>query len=218
MNDIVVSLADGLGFDKYGQLNVSWQQGDATYSTIIADMRGKKCFICGREWELTAEAFRRQYLDRTTNEWCHTSCFEGYVATTEAHMWYDALCKARGEARIAWSWEKIRNEYSAAWNTPWYLVKFKSYLPKVKLGTRKRVYHMSMHDLHPSQVELFLPLVEKEDVTKGTEGRSSIYIHAWTEAKALEYLRHFYTILQAVKPLEDTQGAIVTDFKLEKKV
>lgn len=217
MNDIIRQLAPGLGFDKYGQLNVQWDQDGSTCSTFIADMRGKKCGLCGQEWRVTAESFRNQMKINTTEEWCHRTCMAGHVALNEADLFYRALCDARGEASIAWQWTKVPNEYGGAWNTPWYVVRFKGYLPKVKIGCRKRVYALSMFDLRPEQVAMFLPLVKNEDVTKGTENHSSIYIHAWTTEKVLEYLRHFYAILQTDSPLEDAKGAIITDLKLAPK-
>lgn len=144
MNEILRPLAHDLGFDQYGQLIVRWNDNGSTCSTICKDVRGITCSLCGKGWDVTAESFRNQYLCRTTEEWCHYTCFVGHLGMAEAEMWYSLLCyPKKKETFIPFDWNKIPNEYGGDFKTPWYLVKFDGYFPKLKLGRRKHVYSMS---------------------------------------------------------------------------
>lgn len=216
MNQIIRPLAHNLGFDEYGQLNVCWEEHGGTCSTIIADMRDKKCAICGREWELKAEEFRKQTRLEASDEWCHSDCYDGYVTLKEGHMWHNALCYPENqEHSIPFNWKKIPNEYRGAYNTPWYKFTFLGYVPTIKVGSRKRVYFMGLYDLRQEQVDAFLELVKDEKATKGSEG-SSVYIHAWDEKAAKKHLIDFITIVKMDKPRPGSRAAELEAQKAEK--
>lgn len=210
MNEIIRPLAHNLGFDSFGQLIVCWEERGMKHSTCCADVREKICPLCGKGWEVSAESFRNQMLCNTTDEFCHRTCFYGHVAMNEAEMWHELLCDYRPGKKdsyfIPFNWKKIPNEYGGGRDNPWYKVEFLGYVPTLKLGTRKRVYHMSLHDLREEQLEKFMELVKGEDVTKGKEG-SHVYIHAWSKEKAKEYLRHFATVVRMDPPAPGSRAA-----------
>lgn len=211
---------DGLcGFDKFNQFWVYWPAEDRGYAgSIMPDVREKKCAICGQGWECTSESLRNQYFTRVTDEFVHETCYVGYLAMEEAGMFYHALCEARGQLVIVWHWKKIPNEYRGSWNTPWYRVRFEGYVPYLKIGSRKRVYHMSMHDLRSDQVAAFEKLVEREESTKGAESdRRSVYIHAWTREDVRRYLEIFYKMLTMDQPQIRKDGAQVYEIPLKSK-
>lgn len=185
-----------LGFDEFGQLQACWMDGDSTCSTIVSDMRGKTCMICGREWELSAKDFLNQYFDRTIEQNVHKRCAEGVVAMREADMWHDLLC----ELKMEWSWKLIPNEYGGAWNTPWYLVTFKGYLPKLKVGTRKRVYNLDLLDCTDAQVKLGEELLKDESSTKWAR-EFRVGVHAWGKEEVKKHLAMFAKILTLDKPI-----------------
>lgn len=210
-NEIIRPLAHNLGFDSFGQLIVCWEERGMSHSTMCADMREKTCPICGRGWEVTAESFRNQMLCQTTDEFCHRTCFYGHLAMVEAEMWYELLTDYRpgkdDSYFIPFNWKKIPNEYGGGAKTPWYKVEFMGYLPTLKLGGRKRVYHMSLHDLRKEQVDKFLELVKDQEVTKGSEGGNSVYIHAWTKADAKLFLSYFATVIRMDAPAPGSRAA-----------
>lgn len=228
-NPIVRQLAYGLGFDKYGQLWVEWPDptGGGTCSTIISDMRERTCTICGREWELTAESFRNQFREHTMGEWCHKTCYVGYLTLDEAIFWSKAIedimvankvHNLPREALVNWACDlsKIPNEYGGAWNTPWYRLKFKGYVPWIKMGTRKRVYCMSLHDLTEAQTEMFRGLIEHVKDTKEI-GSSHVLIHAWTRDQAKDYLGYFFKVIASDAPKPDLKGSSIHDLELTPK-
>lgn len=197
MNTIVRPITpDGnVGFDEYGQL-CCWRNTErGTVGTMIADMRDKKCGLCAQPWEMTAEGFSNQQYVRSVGEWVHETCWVGYLGMKESFMWYELLCARK----TTWEWTKIPNEYGGAYNTPWFKVTFTGYVPWMKIGSRKRVFHMSLHDLSARQCAEFTRF-EKENVTKHCDGRS-IMIHAWAEADAANYLKEFVEIVQT-EPLK----------------
>jgi len=179
-------------------LTVRWEERGSICSTIITDMRGKTCPICKKGWEVSAESFRNQFLVRQLDEWVHRTCYEGYLSMRETCMWSNLMCEP--EDMIPFDWKKIPNEYGGAWGTDWYFINYLGYVPKLKVGSRKRVYHMSLHDLRREQIDAFLEKVKDENVTKGEQGNSSVYIHAWTEADAKRYLAHFWAVIRMDKP------------------
>jgi hypothetical protein len=211
MNEIIRPLAHNLGFDSFGQLIVRWEEHGSTLSTMCADMREKTCPICGKGWEVSAESFRNQLLCNVTDEFCHRTCYYGHIAMKEAEMWHELLTDYRpGRADsyfIPFNWKKIPNEYGGGARNPWHKVEFLGYVPTLKLGGRKRVYHMSMHDLRQEQVDKFLELVKGEDVTKGSEGCNSVYIHAWSKEDAKKYLGYFATVIKMDRPKEGSRAA-----------
>lgn len=203
MNDIItpVTADKEVGFDQFGQF-VSWEgKQDHKIGTIIADVREKKCGLCGEGWQLNGPSLRNQFLMREVEEWVHKSCFLGYLKIQEKSRLYDALCKACGKvyesgtAVVSWRIKSIANEYGGAWNTPWYHISF-TRLPvdgerrakmrdedrgsgtgfTLKFGPRKRVYHMSLHN--PGfDFSKYHPMAPKDVTTGCREGE--IMVHAW---------------------------------------
>lgn len=222
-NDIIRPISgDGLlGFDTYGQLWATWYPdgGDTKHATIVPDMRGKTCAICGKGWLVEAEEFLNQIHLDTIEDFAHKTCFVGHQMLTEATMWYGMLCaRISQECKIPWTWKKIPNEYRGAWNTPWYLIEFKGYVPKLKLGSRKRVWHMSLHDVTRQQKEkleeLFQPVTDTKWFTTSPEGCG---VHAWTEEQARKYLDLFAWALKMDRPVDREPGCIITDMELPPK-
>lgn len=212
MNDILRPLtADGLvGWDQFNQLWLWRVDGKSRSGTVIADVREKTCPVCNRGWEATAESLGDQYHWDSRKQWVHESCFVRYQGLTEHDFWHEALC---GVFRFQ-GLKEIPNEYRGAWNTPWYRIPLSDVPRTLKLGTRKRVYHMEIEE---EAAELPPPrdaeegarrlvakarmdfgkaeaLFASEDVTKSF-GPQRVMIHAWTREKARQYLRKFAEIL-----------------------
>lgn len=189
MNDILRPVTpDGMiGYDQYNQLFYWRQEGKDKVGTIIGDPRGSICPICGRGWETTTESMADQYYHRAREKWLHETCFNRYLSFREYMFWHDLICAAR--IRFEGLME-ITNEYGAAWNNPWYTGKLLDAPARLKLGTRKRVFHMEIMSDEPYCNPVAFDEFAKEDVTKG-KTPTGFYIHAWTEAKALEYMKIF---------------------------
>jgi hypothetical protein len=213
MNDILRPLtADGLvGWDQFNQIWLWEVEGETRRGHIIADVREKICRVCNRGWETTAKGLGDQYYWQTREEWAHASCFVRYLALREYSFWHDALCGVFRFERPA----EIPNEYGGAWNTPWYRVTLLDVPRTLKLGHRKRVYHMEIEpegryappadDTPEAAAKRFAArartnlshatkLFEAEEVTKEV-GADMVLVHAWTEEKAREYLKHFAQVL-----------------------
>lgn len=197
---------DGLvGYDGYNQLQVVWEEepGRRISSPCFHDVRGKTCPICGLGWVLSSAGFRDQYLERATNRLVHERCWVGHLELTEAAMWYTLLCDCRPkEPLITWEWLPIPNEYGGGWKTSWYRVFVGNGSCEMKLGRRKRVWHMSLHGVTWAQCDLAAELLKDENVTKwinpprippGDCGEAGI--HAWTREKAREYMTVFYKVI-----------------------
>jgi hypothetical protein len=215
-NTIIRPLSSTLGFDEHNQLWASWQEDGSTVSTIVPDLREAKCVICEKGWELTGVDFRHHTELRMTGEVAHSRCYVGYLTLQEAQMWYNLLCDGDRETLfIPWDWKKIPNEYRGAYDTPWYLVKFKGYVPRLKLGTRKRVYNLELLDLRPEQVKKGEELFAKVDDTKWARN-GEVGVHAWTREQAKQYIDWFRTIVRIDKPV-DNKGAQVYTLELPKK-
>jgi len=198
-NSIVKPLTpDGMcGWDGFGQLWVYHVTKEGRLGRLIGDPRGHKCRICGQGWVLTTESLMDQHWIREYQEWRHLSCHVRFLGLCDRDMWVNLLVDTR-----LWftSIQEIPNEY---WRNdppysdrPWYRVTLRDCRPTLKLGRRKRVYHMEIepHDKKPLPIEQAQELFRGENVTKGVSD-SGIYIHAWTEAKALEYLKAFEKML-----------------------
>ena len=212
MNDIVRPLTqDGMvGWDAHDQLWLWKAEGKNRVGTIIADVRGKTCPVCARGWEPTAVSLGDQYFWRSREEWAHESCFTRYLGIDEHEFWHGALCSVVRFHGLV----KLPNEYGGAWNTPWYRIPLCDVPRTLKLGRRKRVYHMEIEAL---EAELAAPrdaeegarrlvakarmdfskaeaLFKSEDVTKEFS-EHSVMIHAWDRERARQYLRKFAEIL-----------------------
>jgi hypothetical protein len=207
MNDIIRPLAHNLGFDAYGQLNVRWEEDNSTHSIIIPDLREYKCAICGRKWEVEAKSFKDHHYVRLIEEFAHMSCYLGHLNLVEAQLWCDALCEVRDkqEPKIGWGWKKIPNEYRGAWDTHWYRIHFKGYMPWMKVGTRKRVWHLGLHDLRPEQITKFEELFKDDTSTKGVE-RPNVYMHAWDKQEIRRHLERYFQIIAMDEPFEEKKA------------
>ncbi len=202
-----------LGFDEFGQLWAAWPtDGGSVAATIIADVRGKTCAICGREWDLNAKSFLDQNYLQHLKEWTHRTCYMRCIAMNEANFWHDSIIQAMGDAE--WKWKKLPNQYDGGL-VPWYKVQFEHYVPHLILGPRKRVFHLAIHDLTPAQAEQGTPLFGTEDVTHEFNP-TSIMIHAWSKDKAQEYLGKFATLIKMDAPIKREPGAVVTRIELPK--
>jgi hypothetical protein len=227
MNEIVRPLAHGLGFDARGQLWASWEENGSTKATIVPDLREKICSICGLGWELSGKSFADTTQIGIIHEHCHRKCFHGHVGLKEAEAWHDALCQARNSLRkpMSWEWKKIPNEYGGGYPTPWYLVSFAgpfngatqvapAYLPKLKLGRRWRVDHLSLHDITEEQVKAAEKTFDAEETTKWA-GNGQAGIHAHTSEKTLEYTAALLRIIQMDDPIVREPG-ITVDLQCQK--
>jgi hypothetical protein len=215
-NTIIRPLSDTLGFDEHNQLWASWKDGESTCSTIVPDLREHRCAICGHGWELTGADFRHHVEVRTISGLAHTRCYTNHLALEEASMWYGLLCDGDRETQfIPWDWRTIPNEYGGAWSTPWYLVQFKGYVPKLKVGSRKRVWSMSLSDLTVAQLNAGVALFNAVDDTKWSRG-NELGVHAWTKEQAKQYIDWFRTIVRMDKPV-DNKGAQVYTMELPPK-
>lgn len=220
MNKIIRPLSPTLGFDDRNQLWASWPEGESTCATIVPDLREAKCCICQQGWELTGTDFRHHTRIDETDELAHTRCFIGYQTLSEAHGWHLMLCDGDRKTAggfIPWDWKKIPNEYGGAWNTPWFLVSFKGYVPKLKLGTRKRVWNMALTDLRAEQVKKGEELFAGVKDTKWAEVyKNEVGVHAWSREQAKQYIDWFRQIVRMDTPV-DNKGAQVFEFDLPKK-
>lgn len=201
MNEIVKYLTpDGMcGWDAHGQLWL-WKVRDdgRPVGTIIGDPRGHKCRICQQGWILTVESLEDQERWREYEEWVHLSCSIRYNALRERDMWFDALVAAGIRFH---GLEEIPNEYWARdpwWSKrPWYRVRLHDAPRALKLGRRKRVYHMEIEASGAAGLyskDLADRLFKDEDVTKSV-GAEGMMVHAWGPEKAKDYMKRFAQVL-----------------------
>jgi hypothetical protein len=218
MNDIVKPVTpDGMvGWDEFNQLWAWKMEGANRVGTIIADVREKTCAVCRRGWDLTGESLLDQFYWRSRAEWAHETCYIRYLALEEFDFWVNALVGARfmfgsGDGRGP-SLESLPNGYHSAskWfaGQPWYRARLLKRGPDdsrpplgrtLRLGARKRVYHLQIEAGEaPYDAALAEKIFAPEDVTKSINPEG-MYIHAWGQAKAKEYLGHFAEILHIEK-------------------
>lgn len=100
MNTLIPISRDGrIGQDPEGRLWIMqnrWGDGDPlewVCSSSQRDLRGKKCDICGQEWEFSADA----WLNSTTTgepfrRPVHGSCLHRHNTLRAASEWYGLLC------------------------------------------------------------------------------------------------------------------------------
>lgn len=83
--------------------------------------------------------------------------------------------------------QEIPNEYWGnayyAWRYPWFIVT--TTIGHIKIGSRKRVINIDWKD---SIVKIKGTELSSDDVTRG-----DTYIHAWSDEKAVEYLKALHT-------------------------
>lgn len=231
MNDIVKPVTkDGMaGFDQFGQFYIKWQDREYTCGSIFHDVREKICCICNHGWEPTSASLRDQdFLDNRA-EYAHKSCVIRYTALQEFDFWYRAILDApfmfgplnnpKHIAEGGAALESIPNGYlpkGDPWGDgcPWYRVRLLKRVDEeksqngplgrtLKLGARKRVYHLEIED-GPGEYdeklahELFADVI-KERITHDI-GPKGMMVHAWGRDKAREYLKRFKEILKAKHP------------------
>jgi ribosomal protein L37E len=225
LNDIVKPLTrDGLvGWDRFGQLWLWQVEGERRSGTIIADVRGKTCAVCGYGWKESAESLGNQHYWRNRAEWAHETCYIRYLAIQEFDFWWEALVGAhfifgrednpKTVAELGPALESLPNQYwgpNDPWGAgrPWYRARLLKKLPNgdnaslgrtLKLGSRKRVYHLEIEPGEgPYDAVAASRLFEPEDVTK-TIRADGMMVHAWGDLKAKEYLRRFSEVLGLTK-------------------
>ncbi len=192
-----------LGFDERGQLLAYWDtgDGDGSYcSTVVPDLRHQFCALCKRGWPSNAEAFRDHYFVNNVFRFVHKTCWAGHLTLAECDMWQGLLIAG---GFVLFEIRTIPNEYRGGWNLPWYEVSFTGYIPKMKLGRRKNVYHLSMHDLSDKQVLLASELFKKITSTNWSNtGNHEAGAHAWDEAEAKRHLERLRVVLMLDQPFK----------------
>jgi len=188
-----------IGIDGFGQI-VHWRpDGAGRIMSIVADVRGKTCRLCGRHWEHTTKGWVDQYAGRAFHELVHYSCMLRFTEANQFLDWGIALAKARLRFDKL---KPIDNEYRGAWNTPWYTVQpISDVRAWFKLGRRKRVDHievfLSLDAEKPARATVaeIQDLFADENVTKIVTSQNSFCIHAWTKEKREEYLAKIVNVL-----------------------
>ena len=176
-----------LTFVKYGR---GWE------STPIPDARGQTCLICRRPWVNDVEDLRNTINLAEGNKeprLVHETCHIGHLIMNEYNLFARSLIAAE-----LWTTSivAIPNEYKGAWNTDWFVATLKDYHPiQIKFGRRKRVWEIEAKGIEFSVPKDFL---KSEDVTKEFSAKY-LLIHAWDEAKIVEYLKAFKTLFVAAK-------------------
>ncbi len=203
MNDIVRRLTpDGfIGYDQFNQLVALEVEKERTTSWILpCNPLEKICCICAHGWDLNHRSVKDQHFWRDRDKVVHMSCYKRYLGLCEWDLFYNSICTLAS----AWSGlTEVGNLYKGAWNLPWYEFNFKGSPHLITIGRRKRVFHMEIEyrvggRASSLDVELAEALFKLEDVTKEF-GPRHILVHAWTDEKFLEYLRHFERILGLVQ-------------------
>lgn len=222
MNDILRPVtADGMaGWDQFGQFYIKHREGEYVVGSVYHDVREKICFICNHGWELTSKSLRDQNFDRQRAQHGHLSCMIRYEALQEFDFWYEAVLDAhfmfgpldnpKYIAEGGPCFESLPNQYwpkGDPWVVkPWYRVRLLKRVDEekslngplgrtLKLGSRKRVFHLQIEDGPGSyDATMARELFKDENVTKEI-GVHGMYIHAWGEDKARAYLKHFARIL-----------------------
>ncbi len=124
-------------------------------------------------------------------------------------MWQELLIAT---GFVPFDMKVIPNEYGGAWNLAWYEISFRGFVPKMKLGTRKNVYHLSMHDLSDKQVKMASGLFKEVKSTNwATTAQHEAGVHAWDKEAAKEHLSCFRRVLTLDKPLRS--GTLEPDVK-----
>lgn len=208
MNDIVKPLTpDGMcGWDEFGQLCLWKVDGDRRVGTLIGDPRGHTCRICQQGWALTIESLEDQMYWSDFREWVHRSCSIRYSALKERDKWFWALV----DAGIRFDGlQEIPNGYwhRDPWRgkKPWYRVKLLDSERTLKLGFRKRVSHMEIESGTGSFSRALAEELFKDENGTKQIGDDSVLIHAWTDEKALEYLKAFARIMALRDPHESVK-------------
>lgn len=205
MNKIIspITKCGNAGFDAHNQLWLRVNDGSGrTTSTVIHDPRGRTCPICGKGWDLTVEGLRDQWIRHSYTGLLvtHYRCMEGYYSLKEREFVWDILGarKWHVDTDLGIEVDEIPNEYGAAWNTPWFRIRFTKVLPGVDLviGSRKRVWEIGVRNLNTERIDdLVLTFAAaKVTDTTGHDG-PNWYVHAWNKEQVVERVRMVMSVL-----------------------
>lgn len=204
MNQIIspITKCGNAGFDAHNQLWVRVNDGSGrTTSKIIIDPRGKTCPICGKGWELTVEGMCDQFMYNIVNHGlAHYRCMEGYCSMKEREFVESILADRawHRDTSLGIEVDEIPNEYGAAWNTPWFKIRFTKVLPGVELviGSRKRVWEIGLRNLNRERIGLLARTFDAALVTDTMgSNATSWYVHAWTKEQVVERVRMVMSVL-----------------------
>lgn len=193
MNAIVTPIVpDGdTGYDKFGQL-FSWtddEYGGKT-GTIIHDVRGKICPLCGKHWTLSSVGLKDQVYLQSTQQYAHKSCHLRYRTFQDRANLIEQLEHAG--LYNTFELAETKNEYFGDRDVPWYTIQLKDRTDRLRYGRRKRVWSMSFELLTKQQQKDLEDAFVLEDCTKGADSSDErglyYYIHAWSKEKATKYL------------------------------
>ena len=190
MNTIVKAITpDGnTGFDEFDQL-FCWTDDKfgGKIGSVIHDVRGQICPLCGNHWKLTSEGLKDQVYLHDTLQYAHRSCYQRLIA----HKNRQNIISDLWMAGIAdFTLIEVANQYSAD-STPWYLIKLNGRKDQLVFGSRKRVWSFSFEFLTVPQQLAFEEEFKTLDTTKGTGEGSSImyYIHSWSRESNVKFLK-----------------------------
>ena len=212
MNKIIAPITPcgNVGFDEFNQLLLRRVSKDFDSHTFVADTRRKTCAICGKGWELTAEAIADQIaINPTVSLLVHNRCMNGYHSMRERYR-IDKLLSDREwlrEGPIGFVMEEMPNQYKGAWDTPWFKMEFRKALPGVELviGRRKRVWHVELRNLTKERCKAVINALEAVTDTKGADA-NSVHVHCWNEQQLTERVKLMMEAVLAVQPEMDVNG------------
>lgn len=201
MNDVTyLNSHKDLFIDQFGQMQGSWEDGGSTVSTIVVDLRGKRCYICGQPWELRGRAFTDHALVHE-REHVHQSCLTRVRTLTEWCAWEKHL----GDARIFFvDGRRVPNPYAS--RSIHYPDRFEFDLDhvwrlKLVVGSRKRVDEIRFMGM---PYELFQTVrTHFNDTWKSTNGQqmdvaeegSFVYVHTWNDEEIKAVLTQWREIV-----------------------
>lgn len=222
MNDIIKPVtADGnVGYDAHGQFWIyRYDPRDASrrIGSIYADLRGKSCILCDKEWKSEADDLADQFYVRNAEVHVHISCYQRHLTLLNRIEWVSAIYKS-GLNELMETFTPVPNQYGGAWNTPWYNVTLKGgNSPILTFGARKRVDSISIKRLTQEQVAYLVEAFKNETTTQGKDGQDGYMIHSWGAEKTVEYLTHIVAALKtAPVPVRADPSCIISTFKVNK--
>lgn len=203
MNDIVRPItADGsVGFDGFNQLVYRRHEGEWIVTSIISDVRGKLCVVCGHGWKETGPGLADQDYWRNFDEHVHQSCAVRFRALQDRGDFYMAVV----DAGLRFKMISIPNGY---WpdsypesKAPWYRFELLDY-PGITftIGARKRVFLFEVCGEIPWYSRAASEFAS-ENVTMEFES-SRIMLHAWNTNKLRDYVARAARLLTTVPKLE----------------
>lgn len=189
------------GFDQFNQLMSYLTEDGITRGSMIHDVRGKRCYLCDKGWELTTLALRDQ--EKLENqEMAHASCIYGYRKLTEYYNIRNVLISA------GYLFNLTEEPPKYPGSTPWQLVKIlradkdrTDTYQRIELGRRKRVWEIRF--INSNVPHLFSDVDDTKGYHEADDTSSAYYyVHAWTVDQLIDYLRRFReTILNTNREL-----------------